>query len=223
MKRSIRSAKVKDEDKKGTKAMIRDVSIDLFSEKGFNAVSVRDIADNLPIHKSTIYSHYKSKEEIMDSIIESLIDEFKYNSNQIPLEDLIDKMEPEILLNSTIRPMIEQIRIPRIRKILRLMWIELYQNEKCLDFLKNQYIAPTILMFENVFQLMMDKGYIKQYDAKTLAKEFFYHALYLLFECFILNYNEASYETLIDSLLEKASIHIKFIFDMVKIDKEMVE
>ena len=223
MKRSMRSTRVKDEDNKGSKAMIRDVAIDLFSEKGFNAVSVRDIADNLPIHKSTIYSHYRSKEEIMDSIIESLIDEFKYNSNQIPLEGLIDKMEPEILLNSTIRPMIEQIRIPRIRKILRLMWIELYQNEKCLNFLKNQYIAPTIKMFENIFQLMMDKGYIKQYNAKILAKEFFYHALYLLFECFILDYNEASFESLIDSLLEKVSIHIKFILDMVKIEKEMVE
>jgi AcrR family transcriptional regulator len=223
MKRSIKSDKVKIEDKKGTKSMIRDVSIDLFSKKGFNAVSVRDIAEKLPIHKSTIYSHYKSKEEIMDSIIESLIDEFKYNSNQIPLEDFIDEIEPKLLLNNTIRPMIEQIRIPRIRKILRLIWIELYQNEKCLDFLKNQYIVPTIKTFENIFQLMMDKGYIKQYDAKTLAKEFFYHTLYLLFECFILDYNEASYEALIDSLLEKVSIHIKFFFDMVKIDKMMVE
>ena len=223
MKRPIKSIKAKESNKKGTKAAIRDVAIDLFSEKGYNAVSVRDIADQLPIHKSTIYSHYKSKEEILDSIIQSLIVEITDNTNPIPFEDLIDTMEPEILLNNMIRPMVEQIRIPRIRKILRLMWIELYQNEKFLDFLKNQYIAPTIKIFEQIFQLMMDKGYIKRYDAKTLAIEFVYHALYLFFECFVLDYNEASYESLIDKLIEKVSIHITFIFDMVKVEKEEIK
>ena len=223
MKKPIKSVKVKESSKKGTKIAIRDAALDLFSEKGYNAVSVRDIADKLPIHKSTIYSHYKSKEEILDSIIRSLIDEITNNSNQIPLEDLIDKMKPEILLNNVIRPMIEQIRNPRIHKILRLMWIELYQNEKFLDFLKNQYIAPTIKTFEHIFQLMMEKGYIKQYDAKTLAIEFVYHALYLFFECFVLDYNEASYESLIDNLLKKVSIHIKFIFEMVKVEKEGIK
>ena len=223
MKKSVKSVKTKESNKKGTKVAIRDVALDLFSENGYNAVSVRDIADKLPIHKSTIYSHYKSKEEILDSIIQSLVDEITNNSNQIPLEDLIDKMEPEILLNNIIRPMVEQIRIPRIRKILRLMWIELYQNEKFLDFLKNQYIAPTIKMFEQIFQLMMDKGYIKPYDVKILAIEFVYHALYLFFECFVLDYNETSYESLIDKLIEKVSIHIKFIFDMVKVDMEGIK
>ena len=223
MKKPIKSIKAKESNKKGTKAAIRDAAIDLFSEKGYNAVSVRDIADKLPIHKSTIYSHYKSKEEILDSIIQSLIGEITDNTNPIPLEDLIDKMAPETLLNHIIRPMVEQIRNPRIHKILRLMWIELYQNDKFLDFLKNQYIAPTIKMFEQIFQLMMDKGYIKHYDVKILAIEFVYHALYLFFECFVLDYNEVSYESLIDRLLEKVSIHIKFIFDMVKIEKEAIK
>lgn len=203
--------------KKGTKERIRDVAIDLFSQKGYNAVSIRDIARLVNIHESSIYSHFKGKEDIMDHIIEFLIDEFRYDPNEIPLDDLLDIYDPEMLMNNAISPIIEQLKVPHIRKIMRLMCIELYQNIKFLDFFKNQFMKPSYIFWSQIFQKMMNKGYIIEYDAKILADEFFNYCIYLFFECFILDYNETSYELLIDNLIIKLSKHIKYIFDMVRI------
>lgn len=208
------------EEKKGTKERIRDVAIDLFSQKGYNAVSVRDIARLVEIHESTIYSHYKGKDDIMDSIIESLIEEFKSISNGMPFDELLDKYEPEVLLNNTISPIIEQLKVPHIRKILRLMWIELYQNEKFLNFFKYQYMEPSYVVWGKIFQKMMDIGYIIEYDASILAAEFFNYCIYLFFEGFILNYDEPNYDLVIDNLNRKLSNHVKFILDMIR-NKEL--
>ncbi|MFF2890540.1 TetR/AcrR family transcriptional regulator [Paenibacillus sp. NPDC057967] len=45
-----------------------EVSIDLFSRQGFNAVSIRDITGLVGIKKSTLYYHFKNKEHILSSI-----------------------------------------------------------------------------------------------------------------------------------------------------------
>ena len=47
-----------------TKEKIFDVSLDLFSKKGYDSVSLREIAEEVGIQKSSIYSHYSSKEAI---------------------------------------------------------------------------------------------------------------------------------------------------------------
>ena len=55
-----------------TKEKIFDVSLDLFSKKGYDSVSLREIAEEVGIKKSSIYSHYSSKEAILMDIFEYL-------------------------------------------------------------------------------------------------------------------------------------------------------
>lgn len=44
-------------------------ALNLFSVKGFEAVSVRDIAGAVGIKESSLYNHYKNKQDIFDTII----------------------------------------------------------------------------------------------------------------------------------------------------------
>lgn len=44
-----------------TKEKIFNVSLDLFSQKGYDSVSLREIAEEVGIKKSSIYSHYSSR------------------------------------------------------------------------------------------------------------------------------------------------------------------
>ena len=48
----------------------------LFSQKGYLATSVRDLADSLQIEAASLYSHVKSKEELLWSIADRCADEF---------------------------------------------------------------------------------------------------------------------------------------------------
>jgi AcrR family transcriptional regulator len=48
----------------------------LFKDKGYSAVTMRDIAQELGIKAASLYNHIKSKQEILRDIIISLADEF---------------------------------------------------------------------------------------------------------------------------------------------------
>ena len=52
-----------------TKQKILDVSLDLFSQKGFSAVSIRDICVQVMIKESTVYYHFKNKQAIFDELL----------------------------------------------------------------------------------------------------------------------------------------------------------
>jgi TetR/AcrR family transcriptional regulator, cholesterol catabolism regulator len=50
------------------KKVIVDAAAELFRDKGYNAASMRDIAQKVGIEASSIYSHIKSKEELLAHI-----------------------------------------------------------------------------------------------------------------------------------------------------------
>ena len=53
-----------------TKQKILEVSLDLFSQKGFSAVSIRDICAQVKIKESSVYYHFKNKQAIFDELID---------------------------------------------------------------------------------------------------------------------------------------------------------
>ena len=52
-----------------TKERIMQTALDMFSRRGYDAVSVSDIAGALGITKGALYRHYKNKRDIFDHII----------------------------------------------------------------------------------------------------------------------------------------------------------
>jgi AcrR family transcriptional regulator len=50
---------------KNTKERILDVALDLFTEKGFDKTSLREIAEQLGVTKAALYYHFASKEDIL--------------------------------------------------------------------------------------------------------------------------------------------------------------
>lgn len=52
-----------------TKEKILYTALELFAQRGYDAVSVSDIAGRLGITKGALYRHYKSKRDIFDTII----------------------------------------------------------------------------------------------------------------------------------------------------------
>jgi AcrR family transcriptional regulator len=58
-----------------TRQRIQDVARELFSEKGVQRTSLRDIADRLGITKPALYYHFTSREDLVRSIIEPLIED----------------------------------------------------------------------------------------------------------------------------------------------------
>ena len=57
------------------KGEILDVAEQLFAEKGFDNASTNDIIKKIGIARGTLYHHFKSKEEILDAIVERMMND----------------------------------------------------------------------------------------------------------------------------------------------------
>jgi AcrR family transcriptional regulator len=53
-----------------TRARIQQVAVELFAEQGYEKTSLREIAERLAVTKAALYYHFKSKEDIVASLVE---------------------------------------------------------------------------------------------------------------------------------------------------------
>jgi AcrR family transcriptional regulator len=53
-----------------TRARIQQVALELFAERGYDKTSLREIAERLDVTKAALYYHFKSKEDIVRSLVE---------------------------------------------------------------------------------------------------------------------------------------------------------
>lgn len=76
----------------------------LFKEKGYSAVTMRDLAADMGIKAASLYNHINSKQAILKDIIISLAEEFTIGMETILAsdEDAIDKLKKIIALHVSI-------------------------------------------------------------------------------------------------------------------------
>ena len=205
-----------------TKEKIFDVSLDLFSKKGYDSVSLREIADEVGIKKSSIYSHYSSKEAILMDIFEYFTDFFEYNE-LINSKDLLLTADNDILLENpelfyhkgseAIKVMVSE---ERNLKIWKLIFIQMHYNENIRIFFQNEILAKPLQFWNGFFTILKEKGIIrKDCNPKLLAKEYYSFPIYLLFEI-CAKYDDIP-QSCLDNFFNEAEEHIKFILESVKV------
>ena len=83
----------------GTRERILNTALEMFSEKGYSAVSMRDISAAVGIRASSLYYYFKGKQDIFDALIaraDALKDGIKVNfakalgdTKSIKMEDFV--------------------------------------------------------------------------------------------------------------------------------------
>ena len=203
-----------------TKELIMDAAIDLFSKWGYDKVSIREIAREVGIRESSIYNHYKGKEEIMDTITDYFMAELARAAPfDVPMEDLLKQYGAEEFMRMGARGYLQMINTPRIAKIWRIIAIELFRNEKVRSFFKASMVEIPVASWQQTFDVMMKLGYIKECDTRLLAREFFYHCIYLFFDYFLISFDETTYDTFTESMLKDLEPHIRFVFESVRVQE----
>ena len=206
-----------------TKEKIFDVALDLFSKKGYDSVSLREIAEEVGIKKSSIYSHYPSKEAILISIFEYFTDLFEYdellNSKELVLatDNDILTQNPEMFYHIGSEAIKEMFSNERNLKIWKLIFIQMHYNEKIRVFFQNEILLKPLLFWEEFFTILKEKEIIrKDCNPKLLAKEYYSYPIYLLLEI-CAKYEDIPHDSL-DDFFKESEEHVKFLLDCVKLN-----
>ena len=69
------------EHARDTRSRLRELALELFAEQGYEKTSLREIAERLGVTKAALYYYFKSKEDIVRSLVEDYVSD---------LDDLID-------------------------------------------------------------------------------------------------------------------------------------
>ena len=57
-----------------TRKLLQEALMELVAEKGYEAVTIREILDKANVGRSTFYAHFQDKDQLLHSILE-LLDE----------------------------------------------------------------------------------------------------------------------------------------------------
>ena len=154
---------------KNTKEKILVQSLKLFSINGFEAVSIRTIADAVGIGNSALYKHYKSKREIFDSIVQMEKERYLQacSSAMEKMKDLenVKKITLEMFKFQTTDESIVAFR--------RLLLIEKFRDPEIAGIYKNFFIDIPIQYQIKIFKKLQKNGLMIQGNAQVFAMEFY--------------------------------------------------
>ena len=165
----------------GTKESIIDLSLELFSTGGYESVSMREIAKAVGIRESSIYKHFKNKNDILNEIVihcknklEQIFLELNvpggvYGTNIERYEEMTVKDVAKLCCSV----FFTQIDNEEIVRFKRLLTIEQYKNEELGNIYREIFIERPIYYQKKVFEFLRDKGIIYDTDCEILAFEFF--------------------------------------------------
>ncbi|MEN6329916.1 MAG: TetR/AcrR family transcriptional regulator [Methanobacteriaceae archaeon] len=177
---SKKSPKKEKKPEISTKEKILDVSIDLFSQRGFNGVSIREIAREVGIRESSIYNHYRSKDAIMDSVFEYFKEELtKMRPPDARNVDKLGQITPEIFLHRA-NHTLNILKNPKMEKIFIIISNEQFRDERAKKIVLEYLLHEPYTFSKKVLEKMVNVGTINKLDPKIMAVEFQY-PIYSLF------------------------------------------
>ncbi|MDD6021169.1 MAG: TetR/AcrR family transcriptional regulator [Oscillospiraceae bacterium] len=170
-----------------TKGKILLTALKLFARDGYEAVSVRNIAEELGITKGALYRHYKNKRDIFDSIVGRMIqiDAQRAKEYQMPVEQYEEM--PDSYSNTSLED-IERYTVEQLKfwtednfalLFRRMLTLEQYRNAEMAELYNQCIVEGPVSYMEDLFRELTKKGVLKEENPRQLAVEY-YAPLFLL-------------------------------------------
>ena len=160
---------------KNTKERILEEALKLFSQSGYMGTSMNDIAAELGVTKAALYKHYKSKQEILESIVERMnqMDAERAKKYEMPEGNMAEVIAG---YKDTALDKIKQYTKVQFRKMLTL---EQYRDPEMAELYQNYLAKGPVAYIEKIFAGLTKKDK----DARQLALEF-YGPIFLLYSLY---------------------------------------
>lgn len=173
-----------------TKEKITKEALALFAKQGYKGTSVKNIADAVGIKDASLYNHFKSKQEIFDSIVELISEHISGLSETLgmPQDDgkyteasiFYEKLDLENLKELSRKVFLFYLTDPYISKFWRIAHMEQYSNPQIYTMFRKIFMEDAISYQEKLFAEMMNQGVFYPGNAKAAAIHFYAPVFLLL-------------------------------------------
>ena len=199
-----------------TKQKILDEALRLFSERGYDAVSVGEIAQAVGVKAPSLYNHFPGKQAIFEAIVESTAARYEADTGKIDIHVQDAAQDIPVFTEITgdalfakVRQIFEySLHNDTIRRFRRMMTIEQFRSPELAALYSRRYVDRMIAYHAGIFRALIAAGEICAEDPETLAMLYVSPVLTLIAICDRQPERESE-------CLEKLRQHVVLFFRMV--------
>ena len=199
-----------------TKQRILDQALELFSTKGYDSVSVGEIAKAVGIKAPSLYNHFPSKQAIFDAIVDSTAVQYEADTDKIDIHVQDAQKDIPIFTEATEDALFEKVRQifeyslrnETISRFRRMMTIEQFRSPELAALYSERYLDRIVHYHAGIFRALIASGEICAEDPDALALMYVAPVVTLIGVCDRQPEEEKE-------CLEKLQNHVRLFFRMV--------
>ncbi len=166
-------------EKSNTREEIVEAALELFAVNGYEATSISQLADAVGIRKASLYSHFAGKQDILDTVVETVLKGYADHS----IFARADWDDPEFTKDMTgmtaedaarlIRGQLRYIlHDPHISKGRKLLVIEQFRNAELAELQTKQNYRDVLNYFMGMMRFLIREGALRDDDPEIMAAQF---------------------------------------------------
>jgi len=160
-----------------TKQKIIDAALELFSDYGFDTVSVGQIAKAVGIKAPSLYNHFPSKQAIFDAIFEATAAQYDRETEKVSVHvqdsgkdvPVFSGISEDGLAEKVRQMFVYSIRSENVRRFRKMMTIEQFRSPELAELYTKRYIERLVNYHAQLFKALIAAGQIKNEDPNVLA------------------------------------------------------
>lgn len=163
----------------------------LFSQRGYDAVSVEQIAEAVGIKAPSLYKHYKGKQDIFDAVFAETARRYDAFTDSISVHlgntaedlDTLRCLNAEDLVLKVRSLVAYSLHDDFISQFRRMMTIEQFRSPQLSALYSERYVAQIQRYHTGLFTRMISLGVLRDEDPQLLALIYDAPILLMLGEC----------------------------------------
>lgn len=160
-----------------TRQMILTQALRLFSENGYDAVSVGEIAEAVGIKAPSLYNHFRSKQAIFDAVIEDTRRRYEDFTGQLSVH--LSDMERDVreftgITEDALADKVRQIFLftlndENVRRLRKMLTIEQFRSRELSELYTRRFVDSLTEYHAGLFRRLIETGELRGEDPGTLA------------------------------------------------------
>ena len=180
---------------------ILDAAADLFARNGYDGVPMRAIAQRAGIRESSVYNHFQSKADILETLFDAFIRCVpQTRPSDADLDRMLLMMGPEEIFKSILFHVGKSVS-GRLSDTAMIINYEKFRNPRAAEMYREYVVREPAEYYERLIRKMMERQMVRPVDARAIAEQYNYVSIGLTKEYIMAQYGLADVHAVVGTMI----------------------